>query len=163
MTSYQEIREKVEQKIGRDMFDERVQSAKVHPSALWGEEKPRGFLSTMVCITLYKDLFGKGYLGLGSEFQLPFHASLRSIWHNVLAIRLVLEQLGDAQSGTMGRCPGPGRTISGGRPHGGSTSLLSFWCAPLSKVTIFAAWTGFDFTRFFATLWCFVKSTPDLS
>ena len=67
MASYRASKEKVERRIGRDMFDALASYVKENPPVLWGEEQPRGFISAMVCATLYKDLFGVGYHEMISE------------------------------------------------------------------------------------------------
>ena len=154
MASYREIREEVERVIGRDMFDELVDYVKAHPPALWGEEQPRAFLSTMVCTTLYKDLFGVGYVDLMSETEVPFHISHRSIWHNVPSIRLVLEQWGDAQweTGSLPEWREAARRLN---------IPPAFAVRPSLKFTLFGAFRGSEFTRFFATLLCCRKSVGD--
>ena len=145
MASYREIRSKVKHVIGADIVDELLEYVKEHAPALWGEDQPRGFLSAMVFLTLYKDLFGEGYHDLLSDIDLPFHTTLHSLPHNIQAIRIVLEQWANGQweCGSLSNWREAARRLN---------IPPKFPVSPFSKFSVLATFVGFENTSFFRVL-----------
>jgi hypothetical protein len=60
--------------------------------SLWGTIRPRGFKEGMVMLTIYKDLYGIGYVKLQKKVKEWANLSVDSLHHNICAVRIELRR-----------------------------------------------------------------------
>ena len=61
---------------------------------LWAKKQGRGFLKKSLYVTLYKDMYAKGYNTLEHAIKSMYKVSVRSLRHNVKVLRRHLHQWG---------------------------------------------------------------------
>jgi hypothetical protein len=93
-----DARAEVDKSIGSDRVDHLVEFVRGRHPHLWGSEQPRSFVEVNVVLSLYKDLFGKGFDKIVESIELPFMLSKLSIMHNVRVVRGHLAAWGKAQT-----------------------------------------------------------------
>jgi hypothetical protein len=90
MSSFAAVKRKVGDQIGDALLAELCRFVSERQPQLWGEHRPRDFFDIYVCLALFKDLFGLGYVQLQKSISFSFRPSLRSLLHNIQLIRVLL-------------------------------------------------------------------------
>ena len=82
-----ELRRKVSAKIKAPIYNDMEKYFLQHSPSLWGIEKPGKFFKDALLLTLYKDLYHKGFNTLASEINLGYKISSHSLKTNIPRVR----------------------------------------------------------------------------
>lgn len=94
---YNDVVEEVVHQISKPVYQDILAHVEMQDVNLWGEHQPKGFLSCMSTLTLWKDIKDKSYVNLMNLHPSDLHVSVKSLNHNIQALRPVLASWGEKQ------------------------------------------------------------------